>query len=59
LPAEGAIELYNKDFGWLFVDQGNDGAYWGTLTTTWVAQGAIILILFGLIVVLQKRKDII
>jgi ABC-type multidrug transport system ATPase subunit/pSer/pThr/pTyr-binding forkhead associated (FHA) protein len=58
-PVEGAINLYNRDFGWLFVDSGNSSVFFNTLIKTWAAQLVIISILFVLIVVLQKRKDII
>ena len=59
IPAESKIALAERDFGWLFVDKNNDVEYWGTITTTWIAQSVIIGILFFLILILQKRKDVI
>jgi ABC-type multidrug transport system ATPase subunit len=58
-PVEGAIELYNRDFGWLFINAKDIAVLMNTLIRTWVAQIIIIAILFVLIVLLQKRKDII
>jgi ABC-type multidrug transport system ATPase subunit len=57
-PAEQIIAQYNRDFGWLFVNKDDAGAYWSTITTTWLAQGFIIVLLFVTILILQKRKDV-
>jgi hypothetical protein len=59
VPAEQIIFQTERDFGWLYVDKNNDADYWGTIGTTWIAQGAIIGLLFFLILILQKRKDVI
>ncbi len=59
LPAEETIGRTERDFGWLFVDKNNEAEYWGTITTTWIAQSTIIGLLFFLILILQKRKDVI
>jgi hypothetical protein len=57
-PAEQIIAQSNRDFGWLFVDKDDTGAYWSTIATTWLAQGFIIVLLFVVILILQKRKDV-
>jgi hypothetical protein len=59
VPAEQVISQTERDFGWLYVDKNNDTEYIGTITTTWLAQGFIIGLLFFLILILQKRKDVI
>jgi hypothetical protein len=59
VPAEQVISQTERDFGWLYVDKNDATAYWGTITTTWIAQSAIIGLLFFLILILQKRKDVI
>ncbi len=56
-PAEGLIRQFYPGFGWSYVDKSDTTAYWGMLLRTWGAQWTIILILFVLIMVLQKRKD--
>jgi len=58
VPAEGVIRQFQRDFGWTFVDKENESAYWGTLTSTWLAQSIIIGVLLLAILVIQKRKDI-
>ena len=58
LPAEGLIGRFAEDFGWTFVDKDNPTALQQFITTTWLAQGAIISILFVGILILQKRKDV-
>lgn len=59
LPAEALIRQFYEGYGWTFVDKNNPDVYPGTVYQTWVAQSVIILVLFGLIVVLQKRKDVV
>ena len=59
LPAEELIRQFNEGYGWTFVDKNNADVYPGTVFQTWIAQTVIILVLFGLIVVLQKRKDMV
>jgi len=58
-PAEFAVNKYYTDFGWTAVDKQNPAAYWGKVVKTWLAQSFIILLLFGAILFLQKRKDVI
>ncbi len=57
-PAEGLIGSVRKDFGWTFVNKDDAGAFGRMLASTWSAQLIISGILFGLILVLQKRKDV-
>jgi hypothetical protein len=59
VPAEQVISQTERDFGWLYVDKNNSSDYWGTIFTTWTAQSGIIGLLFFLILILQKRKDVI
>jgi hypothetical protein len=59
VPAEQVISQTERDFGWLYVDKNNESEYWGTIGTTWIAQSSIIGLLFVLILILQKRKDVI
>ncbi|RPI27420.1 MAG: ABC transporter permease, partial [Chloroflexota bacterium] len=56
-PAERAIDQFNRDFGWTFVDKNDQMAYWKKLGIAWLAQLAIIATLFVGILILQKRKD--
>jgi ABC-type multidrug transport system ATPase subunit len=58
LPAEGMIGTFNNDFRWTFVDKNNPEKFWPFIYKTWIAQGVIIGVLFILILVFQKRKDI-
>jgi len=57
VPAETLVSQLNRDMGWTFVDKNNRPAFLGKIATTWLAQGVISGILFGGILVLQKRKD--
>jgi hypothetical protein len=57
-PAEGLIGQVKKDFGWIFVDTNDGPAFWRMITVTWAAQLGISAILFFLILLLQKSKDI-
>jgi hypothetical protein len=45
--------------GWTFADKNNRAAFLGKVATTWLAQGVISGILFGGILFLQKRKDVV
>jgi hypothetical protein len=56
--AEARIRFFYDDFGWTFVDKSDDGAYYGTLLRTWLAQLTIILVLFTGTIIMQKRKDV-
>jgi hypothetical protein len=58
LPAEGMIGTFNNDFRWTFVDKNNPEKFLPFIYKTWIAQGIIIGVLFFLILILQKRKDI-
>lgn len=58
-PSEANIDLFYSGFGWSVADKGNFLAYWTQIISTWLAQSAIILILFFAILYLQKRKDVI
>ena len=49
----------NRDFGWTFVNKEDTEAYWTKILGTWSAQGVMITILFVLILILQKRKDVV
>jgi hypothetical protein len=55
--AEGLIESFNDEFGWTFVNKEDKAYYLQRVATTWIAQGLLILIMFGLTLVLIKRKD--
>jgi ABC-type multidrug transport system ATPase subunit/predicted metal-binding membrane protein len=58
-PSEAEVDLFYSGFGWSAADKGNFVAYWTKIISTWLAQSAIILILFLAILYLQKRKDVI
>ncbi|MGW8226413.1 MAG: ATP-binding cassette domain-containing protein, partial [Anaerolineales bacterium] len=58
LPTEGLIGTFVDDFRWTFVDKNNPEKFWPFIYKTWIAQGVIIGVLFILILVFQKRKDI-
>lgn len=55
--AEGLVESFHKDFGWTFVDKEKPTIFASKIITTWFAQGAIILILLGGVLLMVKRKD--
>jgi hypothetical protein len=57
-PAERLINQFYKDFGWTFVNKEDRLTYYTDIGSTWVAQLAIMSILFLGILLLQKRKDI-
>jgi len=59
LPAEELIRQFYPGFGWSYVDKYNTAAYRNMILKTWAAQLVIILILFVLIVILLKRKDVV
>ena len=56
--AEGLIRQFEPGFGWTYVDKNDSSAYQQMLLKTWAAQLFIILVLFGAIMFLQKRKDV-
>jgi ABC-type multidrug transport system ATPase subunit/pSer/pThr/pTyr-binding forkhead associated (FHA) protein len=56
--AEAMIRQFKQDFGWTFVNKENESVYLSTVSNTWIAQGIIIIVLFGAILIVQKRKDV-
>lgn len=57
-PAEGIVNTFYQGTGWAYVNKEDSAAYLAKLTKTWMVQFSIILILFGAILFLQKRKDV-
>jgi hypothetical protein len=57
-PAEFAVGKYYNDLGWTIVNKEDTGAYLAKITKAWLVQSFIILLLFGAILFLQKRKDV-
>jgi ABC transport system ATP-binding/permease protein len=57
--AEATIERVFIDFGWTFVDKRDAVAFWGKITRALTAQAVMSTLLFGAIIVLQKRKDVV
>ncbi|HVN53487.1 MAG TPA: FHA domain-containing protein [Anaerolineaceae bacterium] len=55
--AEGIMKAVYKDFKWTFVDKRDPAAYWTLISSTWISQGTIILILLILSILLIWRKD--
>ncbi len=58
-PAEQLISRFNRDFGYTFVDKDDPIAFGMQIGLSWAAQVLIISLLFGGILFLQKRKDVI
>ncbi len=58
-PAEFAVNKYYTDLGWTAVNKDDPVAYLGKIIKAWFVQSFIILLLFGAILFLQKRKDVI
>ncbi|HET9913150.1 MAG TPA: ATP-binding cassette domain-containing protein, partial [Anaerolineales bacterium] len=58
-PAEFAVNKFYTDLGWTAVNKDDPVAYWGKIIKAWMVQSFIILLLFGAILFLQKRKDVI
>ncbi len=58
-PAEAVVRTFYNGSGFAYVDKNDPLAYYSKITLTWVVQFIIILILFGAILYLQKRKDVI
>jgi hypothetical protein len=56
--AETSIRRFNDDYGWTFVDQDNQEAYYRRMLSTWAAQLIIISVLFVGTIVMQKRRDV-
>ncbi|HSM71418.1 MAG TPA: FHA domain-containing protein [Anaerolineales bacterium] len=57
-PAEGIVGNFYNGAGFAYVNKEDNAAYWAKLTRAWLVQSFIILILFGAILFLQKRKDV-
>ncbi len=58
-PAEGLIFQVNRDFGWTFVNKEDAAAFYTKIFGTWIAQVIYTTVLFAVILVLQKRKDVV
>jgi ABC-type multidrug transport system ATPase subunit len=58
LPAENLIEISMTFYESVYVDKEDEAEYWSRIFTAWIAQLIIITILFVLIIILQKRKDV-
>jgi hypothetical protein len=59
VPAEETIRTVYSGFNWTFTNKDDFAAYWYVIGSSWAALLFINLILFVLIVILQKRKDVI
>ena len=57
--AEALILQINRDFGWTFVDKNDATRYYPKVVSTWIAQIIYSGVLFLVILVLQKRKDVV
>lgn len=55
--AEATIENYKDEYGWTFLDKTNQEDYIGAIAKTWLAQIAIILIVFIGTVFSQRRWE--
>jgi ASC-1-like (ASCH) protein len=58
IPAETSIQQFYRDFQWIFVDKSDNAGYQAIVVKAWAVQVIIISILFFLILVLQRRKDV-
>lgn len=56
--AESTIKGFKKTYGWTFLDKKNPSTYLPTIAKTWLAQLAIILIVFVGTVIVQKRREV-
>jgi ABC-type multidrug transport system ATPase subunit/predicted component of type VI protein secretion system len=56
--AESTIKQFKDEYGWSFLDKKNPNIYLGTIAKTWLAQLAIILIVFIGTVIMQKRREV-
>ncbi len=59
VPAEETIRTVYPGFHWTFTNKDDFFGYWYVITSSWAALVFINLVLFVLIVILQKRKDVI
>jgi hypothetical protein len=55
--AEGLIESVTEEFGWAWVNKEDADIFWPWMIKAWAAQLVIILVYFGGILFLMKRKD--
>lgn len=55
--AEGMLIRFDELFGWATVNKSDGNAFGTMLFVTWAAQGMIIVVLFGLILLLMRLKD--
>ena len=58
-PAEFTVNKFYTDLGWTAVDKEDTASYLGNVTRAWLVQLFIIVVLFGAILFLQKRKDVV
>ena len=58
-PAEAVVRTFYNGSGFAYVDKNDPLAYYSKIALTWAVQFTIVLILFGAILYLQKRKDVI
>jgi len=58
-PAEGVVRNFYGAIPWAYVDKEDTVAYYSKLGFAWIVQSGICLILFGAILYLQKRKDVV
>jgi hypothetical protein len=58
-PAEAVVRTFYDGAGFTYVNKQDTAAYLAKVGFTWTVQGFIILLLFGAILYLQKRKDVI
>jgi hypothetical protein len=57
-PAEGIVKTFYDGVGWSYVNKEDRAAYFSKITSAWLVQGIICLIMFLAILYLQKRKDV-
>ena len=57
--AEAVVRTFINGSGFAYVDKDDTLAYHSKVLFTWIVQGFIIMLLFGAILYLQKRKDVI
>lgn len=57
--AEATIRHYKDDYGWTFINKNDRAGYMRILWINWLAQIAIIIILFVAVILLQKSYDVV
>lgn len=55
--AEALIKRFHEDFGFAFVDKGDEEAYRSKILVAWGVQAGIIAIIFGVILMAFRLKD--